>query len=60
MKERGFKEGYCWVLENNPTIKFYERSGACFNGKIKEAEIGGQKVKELAYAWDILDIETTN
>ncbi len=42
---------YCWVLQNNPTIKFYECSGAIFNGMEKEAEIGGQKVKELCYEW---------
>lgn len=56
MKERGFTEAYCWVLEGNPTTQFYERTGAAFRGKIKEVEIGVQKVKELAYHWDTLDI----
>ena len=51
MAERRFSAAYCWVLESNPTIEFYERSGATFHGMTKEAEIGGQKVKELAYAW---------
>ncbi|NOT80449.1 MAG: GNAT family N-acetyltransferase [Bacteriovoracaceae bacterium] len=54
MKEQGFKEAYCWVLEGNTTIKFYERSGAKFTGKTKEAEIGGKKVLELAYQWDMI------
>ncbi len=56
MKERGFFEAYCWVLEGNPTIKFYERSGAKFTGQIKHDEISGQKVKELAYRWESLEI----
>lgn len=60
MQKRGFTKAYCWVLENNPTIKFYERSGAVFNGKLKEAEIAGQQVKELAYLWDTLDINDYN
>jgi ribosomal protein S18 acetylase RimI-like enzyme len=55
MKERGFRQGYCWVLEGNPTIKFYERSGAVFSGQTKDDEIGGQVVRELAYRWDSLD-----
>lgn len=28
MKDLGYKTAYCWVLENNPTIQFYEKSGA--------------------------------
>ncbi len=52
MKDKGFKEAYCWVLDGNPTIKFYERTGAKFTGQTKEAEIGGKKVLELAYQWD--------
>ena len=28
LKARDFKKYYCWVLENNPTIHFYEKSGA--------------------------------
>lgn len=52
---RGFKQAYCWVLEGNPTINFYEHSGAEFSGKVKDDEIGGQPVKELAYVWNTLD-----
>ena len=56
MIERGFKSAYCWVLADNPTIKFYERTGATFNGMAKEDEIGGRKVKELANTWSDLNI----
>jgi GNAT superfamily N-acetyltransferase len=56
MTERKFREAYCWVLEGNPTIKFYERSGAKFNGMVKDDEIGGQKVRELAYTWSDLNV----
>jgi hypothetical protein len=51
MIERGFKKAYCWVLEGNPSIKFYESTGAVFNGQIKEDEIGGTKFNDLMYEW---------
>lgn len=51
MRENGYKSAYCWVLENNPTIKFYEKTGATFTGETKYDEIGGAKLKELAYQW---------
>jgi ribosomal protein S18 acetylase RimI-like enzyme len=46
-----YSKAYCWVLQDNPTINFYEKSGAIFNGMEKPDEIGGQKVKELCYEW---------
>lgn len=46
-----YSKAYCWVLQNNPTIEFYEKSGAVFNGMEKPDEIGGKKVKELCYEW---------
>lgn len=52
MKHFGYKKAYCWVLENNPTIKFYERTGAVFSGDIKVDDIGGKDFNELAYQWD--------
>lgn len=56
MKSLGYKKAYCWVLEGNPTIKFYERSGAKFSNQVKQDEIGGQIFNELAYEWDSLNI----
>lgn len=50
----GFGKAYCWVLEGNPTIRFYERSGAKPTGIQKPDEIGGKSVQELAYAWPSL------
>lgn len=47
-----FTKAYCWVLDSNPTIRFYEKSGAVFNGMEKTEEIGGQTVTELAYVWN--------
>jgi ribosomal protein S18 acetylase RimI-like enzyme len=52
LKEEGFTSAYCWVLENNPTISFYERTGASRLSKTKTDEIGGKKVIEIAYMWD--------
>ncbi len=56
MRELGYKKAYCWMLEKNPTVKFYERTGAKFSFREKYDEIGGLKVKELAYEWSDLNI----
>ena len=53
--KHNYKTAYCWVLEANPTIQFYERSGAVFTGKTKDDEIGEKKVRELAYIWKNLN-----
>lgn len=50
-----YTQAYCWVLEGNPTIQFYEKSGAVQNGMQKSDEIGGQKVRELVYEWKSLE-----
>ncbi len=55
MRQFGFQKSYCWVLENNPTIKFYEKTGAKFNGDKKQDEIGGVILNELAYEWSALN-----
>jgi len=55
LKRRNFSSAYCWVLDGNPTISFYEHTGAEFSGISKDDEIAGQKVKELAYVWKSLD-----
>ncbi len=52
MKDMGYQKAYCWVLEGNSTIRFYERSGAVFLGQTKMDDIAGQDFKELAYEWD--------
>lgn len=54
MRDLGYKKAYCWVLENNPTIKFYEKTGAKFLNQIKQDEIGGKPFNELAFEWDSL------
>jgi len=55
LMEWNFAKAYCWVLQGNPTIKFYEKSGAIFNGMEKDDEIGGLNVKDLAYEWGSLE-----
>jgi len=50
--ELGFSKGYLWVLEDNPTISFYEKTGGKHNGKTNVDEIGGEEVVELLYVWD--------
>ena len=54
LREWKHRKAYCWVLEHNPAIGFYEKSGAVFNGMEKYDEIGGRKVKELCYEWSEL------
>ncbi|MDO9182593.1 MAG: GNAT family N-acetyltransferase [Bacteriovorax sp.] len=55
LKNKGHDKAYLWVLENNPTIHFYERSGAKKMDYILEDTIGSQSVREFCYAWDSLD-----
>ena len=55
-KELGYKKCYLWVLAGNPTISFYEKAGGKFSGRIKEDQIAGQKVSELCYFWDEINL----
>lgn len=57
MKNLGYHRAYCWVLENNPTIQFYEKTGARFSGNKKVDEIGGKNHNELCYDWPSLNIK---
>jgi GNAT superfamily N-acetyltransferase len=58
MKERGFKDGYCWVLEGNSrAIKFYEQTGATFTGQRAQDEIGGKTFNGLRYDWPKLEFD---
>jgi len=50
IKEYGHDSLLVWVLEDNPNRKFYESLGGSPVGK-KEVEIGGRKLKEVAYGW---------
>lgn len=52
----GFRKGYLWVLDKNPTISFYKRAGGKFMGETKNDVIGEQTVKELCYVWEDIKI----
>lgn len=52
----GYKKGYLWVLADNPTINFYEKAGGKFHGRTTDIEIAGQKVKELCYVWENIQL----
>jgi GNAT superfamily N-acetyltransferase len=54
--KKGFSKGYLWVLDNNPTIRFYEKTGGQYNGQQKEDNIAGKKVKELCYIWEDIQL----
>jgi ribosomal protein S18 acetylase RimI-like enzyme len=46
----GFKNTLVWVLENNPSRKFYEALGGQYVTE-KAIMIGDQKLTEFAYGW---------
>lgn len=54
MKNLGYERAYCWTLEQNPTRRFYEKTGATFSGQTKQDQLGGLFFKELAYDWPSL------
>ncbi len=58
MKSLGYQKSYCWVLEGNPTTRFYEKTGAKFVGQTKIEETAGKDLTELAYEWSTLDLPT--
>lgn len=55
--KKGFNKAYLWVLKDNPTIKFYESTGAKKVDNIKKAVIGGKNVEELCYVWDDIKLD---
>jgi len=50
LKMLKLNQHYLWVLEGNPTIKFYEKMGGKFYGQNKEINLG-EPLKELAMVW---------
>ncbi len=49
--EKGFQQSYLWVLKENPTIRFYEKTGAVFTGDIQKDVIAGEELEEVRYEW---------
>lgn len=56
LKDKGHEKAFLWVLENNPTISFYERTGAKKMDYVIEDIIGSKAVREFCYSWDNLDL----
>ncbi len=55
LRADGYRSAYCWVIEHNPSVAFYRRTGALLLPDLsKQKEIGGQPVTERAYFWDDL------
>jgi L-amino acid N-acyltransferase YncA len=50
----GFKSMLVWVLEQNPSVSFYERLGAVQIAR-KVINIGGVDLQDLALGWPSLD-----
>lgn len=57
LQEQGFTSMLVWVLESNPSKKFYASLGG---EPIDETmiEIGGDEFKEIAYYWDTIETIT--
>jgi GrpB-like predicted nucleotidyltransferase (UPF0157 family)/L-amino acid N-acyltransferase YncA len=54
--QRGYRKAYAWVLTENPSRGFYERTGAVDTAIEKTVEIGGKSYQERAMVWNTLDI----
>jgi len=50
LRDEGFAEAILWVLEDNPrTRRFYELSGWCLDGGVKEEDLLETRVREVRY-----------
>ena len=56
MRKLGYQRAYCWVLETNPTIQFYEKTGAVFSGQVRDDEVAGEIFVDRIYQWDSLNL----
>lgn len=54
LREKGFTSMLVWVLEQNPSVSFYQRLGAVQIAR-KVINIGGADLQELAFGWPSLD-----
>jgi ribosomal protein S18 acetylase RimI-like enzyme len=54
LQTKGFTSMLVWVLEQNPSVSFYERLGAVQIAR-KVIDIGGADLQELAFGWPSLD-----
>ena len=54
LQTTGFSSMLVWVLEQNPSVSFYERLGAVQIAR-KVINIGGADLQELAFGWPSLD-----
>lgn len=55
LRADGLRSAYCWVLEHNPSVAFYLRTGAVLlPDREKQKVFGGQPVTERVYFWDDL------
>ena len=54
LRAEGFHGMVAWVLEANPSVRFYEKAGA-LRISSKEIEIGGVMLPELAFGWPHLE-----
>jgi L-amino acid N-acyltransferase YncA len=54
LQTQGYTSMLVWVLEQNPSVSFYQRLGAVQIAR-KIINIGGADLQELAFGWQSLD-----
>jgi GNAT superfamily N-acetyltransferase len=54
LQTQGYTSMLVWVLEQNPSVSFYQRLGAAQIAR-KIINIGGADLQELAFGWPYLD-----
>jgi len=59
LNDRGFKSMAVWVLQDNPSVHFYEKSGA-LHVSSKEIQIGDALLSEFAFGWPRLAMITAS
>ncbi len=52
LKNNDLSKVYLWVIDNNPTINFYERAAGVRCDYKKTETIGGREIIEIAYSWE--------
>jgi ribosomal protein S18 acetylase RimI-like enzyme len=51
VSEQGYDSAYCWVLKDNPSIAFYEKTGAEVLDREKTATVGEVTITERVCYW---------
>jgi GNAT superfamily N-acetyltransferase len=51
LNQHDYRKMRLWVLEDNPSCRFYEKLGGARLSGAKTVELGGKTLTEVAYGW---------